>query len=84
MTGEKLGVERISPAQVRAARGWLGWSQADLAKASLVGRKTIAEFEAGTSFPYERTLRDLRVALESAGVSFIFESGSAVGIRTAR
>lgn len=84
MNGLETGGERISPAQVRAARAWLGWSQAELARASLVGRKTIAEFEAQTSFPYERTLRDLRVALENAGVSFLFENGMPVGIRAAR
>jgi DNA-binding XRE family transcriptional regulator len=84
MIGIQPGTERISPAQVRAARAWLGWSQAELAKASLVGRKTIAEFEAQTSFPYERTLRDMRVALETAGIIFIFEDGSPVGIKSAR
>lgn len=35
----------ITPAQCRAARAWLQWSQADLAEHSKVSVPTIARFE---------------------------------------
>jgi len=71
----------ISAAQLRAARGLLGWSQGDLAKAANVGRATIADFETGKREPYQRTLDDMRVALETAGVEFTPENGGGVGVR---
>ena len=71
----------LSAAQVRAARGLLGWSQGELAAAAKVGRATIADFEAGKREPYPRTLDDLRVALEAAGVEFIPENGGDSGVR---
>ena len=55
-------------ALLRAARALLGWSQHDLAKASLVSRPTIAEIERGVREPQARTIRDLRDALFNAGV----------------
>lgn len=69
----------ISAGQLRAARGLLGWSQSDLAKAAQVGRATIADFEAGKRAPYARTLDDLGAALESAGVEFT--NGDQPGVR---
>jgi transcriptional regulator with XRE-family HTH domain len=58
----------LTPAQSRAARALLGWSQSDLCKAAKVGRATLANFELENSTPYERTLRDICTALEAAGV----------------
>ena len=71
----------ISAAQLRAARGLLGWSQDHLAKAATVGRATIADFEAGKREPYARTIADLRGALEAAGVIFVDENGEGPGVR---
>jgi transcriptional regulator with XRE-family HTH domain len=71
----------INPAQCRAARGLIGWSQTELCEASNVGRATLANFEAGKSLPYERTLRDIQAALESAGVIFIDQNGNGPGVR---
>lgn len=71
----------ISPEQCRAARALLGWSQDELTASSGVSKKTIADFERGERMPYERTLRDLRAALESAGVVFIPENGEGRGVR---
>ncbi len=70
---------KITAAQLRAARGLIGWSQAELADASKVGRATIADFESGKREPYERTLDDLRAALEAAGVEFT--NGGQPGVR---
>jgi transcriptional regulator with XRE-family HTH domain len=71
----------ISAGQLRAARGLIGWSQGDLAKAADVGRATIADFEAGKREPYARTLDNLRAALETAGVIFVEENGEGPGVR---
>ena len=71
----------ILPAQCRAARSLIGWSQDELEKASRVAKKTIADFERGARQPYPRTLADIRTALESAGVEFIAENGGGPGVR---
>jgi transcriptional regulator with XRE-family HTH domain len=68
-----------SPAQCRAARALLDWTQKDLADASKVGTKTIADYERGASTPFERTVRDLREAFEAAGIEFT--NGAAPGLR---
>lgn len=60
----------ISPAQCRAARALIGLSQDDLAAVSKVSKATIANFETGKRSSYPRTLDDIRVALEAAGVEF--------------
>ena len=72
----------ISAAQLRAARGLVGWSQTDLAKNAKVGRATIADFESGKREPYPRTLDDLRTALEDEGVEFT--NGGRPGVRLMR
>lgn len=61
----------ILPEQCRAARAILGFSQDQLAEASKVAKATIANFELGKRMPYERTLQDIREALEAAGVVFL-------------
>jgi transcriptional regulator with XRE-family HTH domain len=71
----------IDPAQCRAARGLLGWSQSDLSEASKTATKTVADFERGARVPYARTLEDIRKALETAGVEFIAENGGGPGVR---
>jgi hypothetical protein len=52
-----------------------------LAAASKVAIKTIADFERGSRQPYDRTLADIRRALESAGVVFVEENGHGPGVR---
>lgn len=62
----------------------LGWSQDRLAEESRVNKKTIADFERGARQPYDRTLRDLREALEKAGVQFLEDGevcGGGAGVR---
>nr|WP_020175354.1 helix-turn-helix transcriptional regulator [Methyloferula stellata] len=71
----------ITPEQCRAGRALLGWSQDDLVEASKVTKSTIANFESGKREPYERTLTDLRRALEEAGVIFIDRNGNGPGVR---
>ncbi len=60
----------------------LGWSQADLAKEAKVAKQTLADFERGNRAPYDRTLADIRAALESAGVAFT--NGGEPGVKLRR
>ena len=71
----------LTPAQCRAARALLNWSQAQLAEASKIATKTIANFELGKRQPHDRTLDDLRDALEAAGVIFVAENDDGPGVR---
>lgn len=71
----------LTAAQCRAARALIGISQPDLAAASQVSQATIANFERGARAPFDRTLRDIRTALETAGVIFIDENGQGPGVR---
>jgi transcriptional regulator with XRE-family HTH domain len=61
----------VDAAQSRAARGLLNWSQSDLVEHSGVSKKTIADFERGTTKPYGRTLTAIIAAYEAAGIEFI-------------
>ncbi len=71
----------ITPAQSRAARGLLNWSQADLAQAANVGVITVRSFERGASAPRSATMSVMIGALETAGVEFIPENGGGAGVR---
>ena len=71
----------ITPAQSRAARGLLDWSQQRLADGATLGLSTIRDFEKGRRIPYPNNLTAIRTALESAGVEFIAENGGGPGVR---
>jgi transcriptional regulator with XRE-family HTH domain len=71
----------ITPALCRAARGLLGWTQDDLAKAARVGLNTLRNFEAGKSAPMTNNLGAMQAAFEGAGVEFIPENGGGAGLR---
>jgi DNA-binding XRE family transcriptional regulator len=71
----------MTPAQCRAARGLLAWSQTDLQARAKVSRKTITDFEVEARSPIPRTLAAIRSALEAAGVEFIEENGGGAGVR---
>lgn len=71
----------VLPAQIRAGRALVNWSQNDLVAASKVAKKTIADFEREARQPYARTLAAIRTALETAGVEFIEENGGGPGVR---
>jgi len=71
----------ISPAQCRAARGLLDWSQQELADKAQVGVVTVRLLEAGSDRPRRSTLEVVRRCLEAGGVEFIDENGGGAGAR---
>jgi transcriptional regulator with XRE-family HTH domain len=74
----------ITGAQCRGARGLLGMTQAELARASGVSLRTITHFEANERRPITPILVALRKALEDAGIEFIAENGGGPGVRIAQ
>lgn len=73
----------MTPLQCRMARAALGLGVRDLAALAKVSPDTVARFERGDTLR-ERTVEDLRRALEDAGVEFIPENGGGVGVRLKR
>jgi transcriptional regulator with XRE-family HTH domain len=73
----------ITPAQCRAARALLDWTQNDLAEATSLSVVTIRAFEKGGEMrDSNRTL--LVLTLEAAGVQFIPRNGGGPGVRLKR
>jgi transcriptional regulator with XRE-family HTH domain len=60
----------MTPAQGRAARALLDWTQPHLAEAADLGLSTIVDFERGRRAVSESALVAIRAALEAAGVEF--------------
>ncbi len=71
----------ITPAQCRAARALIDWSQQELADAARVGVVTVRQFEGGGTQPRNATLDVIRRAFEEAGVFFVDENGEGAGVR---
>ena len=57
-------------AQIRAARGLLGWSQDYLAQGVGVSRATINRIETGVTEPHPATLFVIETELAAAGINF--------------
>jgi hypothetical protein len=71
----------MSPEQSRAARGWLGWSQQELAARANVGLSTVRDFEAARRQPIGNNIAAMRRAFEDEGMIFMFDiGGRATGI----
>lgn len=71
----------LTPAQSRAGRALINWSQPELAAASGTSVSTIRDFETGKRSPIANNLAALRAALEAAGVIFVPENGEGPGVR---
>ena len=70
----------MMPEQSRAARGWLGWSQKELAARAGIAANTVYGFERGQRVT-ANNLAALRRAFEEAGIKLLFDSaGAAAGI----
>ena len=70
----------MTPEQSRAARGWLGWSQGELARRANISLSTVYEFEKGQRTPTLNNLSAMRRAIEAAGIRLIFDRNGAAGI----
>jgi transcriptional regulator with XRE-family HTH domain len=72
----------IEPAQVRAARALIGWSQTELASAAGLALSIVDRFETGQPDGiHSEAVDKMRAALESAGVAFIPKNGGGAGVR---
>lgn len=73
----------LTSEQIRAARALLRWEQRDLAEASGVSLPSVKRLETqpGALAAQERTILELRKALEMAGIEFIKENGGGPGVR---
>jgi transcriptional regulator with XRE-family HTH domain len=72
----------VNPAQCRAARALLDWSQADLMDRCGASQKTITDYERGLTRPYARTVTAIVEAFEVAGIEFINGDGPGVRLRS--
>jgi len=77
-----VGVALMTPEQCRAARGWLGWSQQELATKAGIAKNTVYQFETKLRTPTPNNVAALRRAIEAAGIRLVFDrrDGSAAGI----
>lgn len=76
----------VSGSQIRAARGLLGLSAAELGELAEVGWATIQRFEAADGIPPSRggTLGRVKDALEQAGIEFLGDPLTSPGVRLRR
>jgi transcriptional regulator with XRE-family HTH domain len=71
----------MTAAQSRAARGWMGWSQVELARRANVSERTVQTFEGGQKPPHPNSIAAMRGAIEAAGIRLLFDkNGAAAGV----
>ena len=66
----------------RAARAFLGASQAEIAEQAGISLKSLSDLETMLTVPHESTLRKIRGAYEARGVEFLIEDQRCIGIRS--
>ena len=71
----------ITPAQCRAARALLNWSQVELVEHSNTTRKIVANFERGATSPHPRNMTLITAAFEAQGIKFLKRNGEGVLLR---
>ena len=64
----------MTPEQCRAARGFLDWSQSDLATAANVSLSTIRDYEKGRRIPIANNLAAMEAALRAQGIGLSAEN----------
>ena len=74
----------LLPAQCRAARGLINWSQGELADKAGVSRSTVKDFETERHALHHSTERLLIEAIEAGGVSLIAPDEAGAGVRLKR
>ena len=72
----------LSASQIKAARAFLGWSGAELARRTGIGVATIKRYEISPGVPNSRLghLETIRRTLEEAGIEFIETNDDGRGI----
>ena len=70
----------LTAEQSRAARGWLDWSQEELAKRAHVSLSTVRDFEKGRRSPIPNNLEALRRAINAGGVQLVYRQRKPIGI----
>jgi transcriptional regulator with XRE-family HTH domain len=65
----------ITSRQIRAARGLIGWTQADLAETAGISRSTIAAIEKDAGNPTVDIINRIRTVLENSQVEFLAQDG---------
>lgn len=70
----------LTPELCRAARGYLDWTQVDLAGHSGVSRSTIRDYEGSRHEAHRATEAQLRLALERGGVVFLELEDGMLGV----
>lgn len=70
----------LAPAQCRAARALLNWTQQQLAERAHVARATVRDFENERHRLHESTRTLIVAAFIAAGIGFLFEPGLGVGV----
>jgi ribosome-binding protein aMBF1 (putative translation factor) len=83
--GEKIDhkdrMATLTPAQCRAARAWLDWSQEELAAKASLSPSTVRDFEKGRRVPIGNNMAALVAALRHAGVTATFDdNGQPLGV----
>lgn len=70
----------LTPAQSRAARGWINWTQAELAEKGQVGLSTLRDFESGKRTPIQNNVAAIRRALEDGGAGELLLATDRLGV----
>lgn len=71
----------LTPEQCRAARGWLDWSQEQLASRANVSLSTVRDFEKERREPIANNIEAMQSVLEEAGIRFFSEALGSPGVR---
>lgn len=74
----------ITPAQLRAARALLDWSQQELARRAGLGLSTVRDFEAGRRLPSVASLDAMHRVLNAAEIEFILDAKGSEGVTLRR
>lgn len=71
----------MTPAQCRAARALINWTQPKLADAASLGLSTVVDFERERRKVSPEAEAAMQSALEAGGVIFVAENGEGAGVR---
>ena len=70
----------LTPEHSRAARGWLDWTQGDLAKKANVSLSTVRDFEAGRRVPIANNIDAILRVFAANGIQLLVDGKRPAGI----